>query len=300
MTLVSINDRTEVQDVDITEVMRKGHPFIHEGDEYIIALVEQHCQRLGRSVRVLEIGCGTGVFSEMLAERVSGAKVVANEPDPSVVPLAQHRLASSSAELFLGQFEEWTEPLDIFISWGAHHHLPKHYLDHAKHLLSPDGIVILGDEFCPEYCNVEDTAKIAKAEVIHIADGLVLTSTEEVELYHKEGRVPQRVLDLEQRRQRMLWNWYKYVIDYAMNHGYMNVALTELQIALDDLTTRFGGEHKLSPLFTERDLELRGFRRLSKRAFGPKAVEFQSFFIYEFAVEDEPHVSRDPLSLPVT
>lgn len=285
MTLVLASNHTEAQDVDIAEVMRKGHPFIHEGDEYIVGLVEQHCKRLGRPAHVLEVGCGTGVFSEMLAARVPSAKVIANEPDPIISTLAQCRLARSATELFMKPFEEWTEPLDILISWGAHHHLPKNYLDHAKRLLRSGGIFILGDEFCPEYCNAEDAARIAQAEVIHVVDGLVLTSDVEVQTYQDKGCMPQIVLDLEERRQRTLWNWYKYVIDYAMNHGYMNVALTELQIALDDLTTAFGGEHKLSPLFIERELELCGFQRLSKQGFGLDAIEFQSFFIYEFAVK---------------
>lgn len=292
MTLVPAYDQVVAQDIDITEQMREGHLYIRDGDEYIISLVEQHCQHLERSAQVLEVGCGSGVFSEMLAARVPRANIVANEPDPSVAALAQRRLTKSGAELFTSPLEEWTEPLDILISWGAHHHLSKDYLDHAKRLLRPEGTLILGDEFCPEYCDAEDASRIAKAEVIHIANGFVLTSAAEVQTYQNEGYLPQRALDLEQRRQRALWNWYKYIIDYAMDHGYMDVALAELQITIDDLTTGFSNEHKLSPLFIERELELRGFLKLSKHLIGPNAAKFQSFFIYEFAVEkNEPHLT---------
>lgn len=108
-----------------------------------------------------------------------------------------------------------------------------------------------------------------------------------MQAYEKEGRLPQSALELERRRQRALWTWYKYVIDYAIARGNMVVALAELQIACDDLTTGFGGEHKLSPLIVERDLELRGFRKLSKQALGANKAELQSFFVYEFVLEQE-------------
>ena len=172
MTAVFEYTRMEVEDVDIAEVMREGHPYIREGDEYIIGLVERYCKRLGRPAHVLEVGCGTGVFSEMLAERVPEAIVVAHETEPNVIALAKRRLARSRAELFTHPFEEWEQPLDILISWGSHHHLPKTYLDHAKRWLGSEGILILGDEFCPEYCNAEDAARIANAEIIQITDGL--------------------------------------------------------------------------------------------------------------------------------
>ncbi|NEP38965.1 MAG: hypothetical protein F6K35_06750, partial [Okeania sp. SIO2H7] len=38
-------------EVDIAALMRKGHPQIAQGDAYIIKLIRQHCQRLGRSFR---------------------------------------------------------------------------------------------------------------------------------------------------------------------------------------------------------------------------------------------------------
>ena len=116
-----------------------------------------------------------------------------------------------------------------------------------------------------------------------------MTNFAEVQAYQSEGRLPQTVLELEQRRQSTLWNWYKYVIDYAIEHGYMNVALAELQIARNDLTTGFGSEHKLSSLLVERELELHGFCQVSKHILEPDAAELQSFLIYEFVVKQDDH-----------
>lgn len=283
MKPVTVYGRKEFQDLDIGAIMRQGHPDIRDGDEYIVSLVEQHCIRLGRPPVVIEVGCGSGVLSAMLADRIPDAKVVANEIEPNLVELARRRLAKSRTELFSRPFDEWDRPFDILVSWGSHHHLSNVYLNHAKELLSPEGVFILGDEFCPEYCNAEDAARIAAAESIHIAGGYVLTSQAELEAYNTEKIVPPEAIDLERRRQWALWRWYKYVIDYAMARGNLTVVLAELQIARDDLTTGFGGEHKLSPLIIERDFELRGFQRLSKCSLGSDAVELQSFFIYEFA-----------------
>ena len=46
----------------------------------------------------------------------------------------------------------------------SHHHLPNTYLEHIRGVLGPDGVLIIGDEFCPEYCTPADAKRLAKAE----------------------------------------------------------------------------------------------------------------------------------------
>nr|WP_237535741.1 class I SAM-dependent methyltransferase [Streptomyces sp. SID3343] len=264
--------------------MRHGHPDITDGDRLIVDLVRRRAATLGRPLTVMDVGSGSGVVSAMLAHRLPEHRVIANEIEPKLIAQARSRLGDfRNGEVFDRPFQEWKEPLDVIISWGSHHHLPNTYLDHVRTLLADDGVLIIGDEFCPEYCDDNDAARVTTAEVIHLADGLVLTSHRDVAAYRAEGVVPQWSRDLEAKRRRALWHWYKFVIDYAMAKDNWTVVLAELQITRDDLTTTFDEEHKLSPLIVRRDLELNGFRPLSTNVIGNRSVDLQSFYLYEFA-----------------
>jgi hypothetical protein len=144
----------------------------------------------------------------------------------------------------------------------------------------------LGDEFCPDYCDTRDRERLAAADRIEIVNGLLLTSADEVGEHRRTGRTPEAALAMERRRQQALWRWYRYVVDYAMARDHVDVAVYELRAAHDDLITGSSEEHKLAAAIVERDLALRGFRQLTRQAFGPaNEPEHLSFVIYELAVE---------------
>jgi SAM-dependent methyltransferase len=282
----NLPDDVRSEEIDIAAQMRKGHPQIPEGDAYIIRLIKQHSQKLGRPIRVFDVGCGTGYFASKLAKRLPEIELIANEDEPEITAKLERRLANdANAKVFSGSFEDWHENVDIVLSWGAHHHLPKNYLSHAKHILHQDGVIIVGDEFCPEYCENHHAKRIANAELIHIANGYILTTAEEVENYQQTGQIPEAALDLERRRQQALWTWYRYVVDYAMDRNCIGVAIEELRATHDDLITGLGIEHKMSPLIVEQEFRLGNFRQISKKVFGPSyAPEYQSFVIYELGI----------------
>jgi cyclopropane fatty-acyl-phospholipid synthase-like methyltransferase len=288
-TETTVYGRSEFRDADIGAQMRHGHPDIAEGDSLIVSLVEERARELGRPLRIIDVGSGSGVLSEMLAERLRDSRVVANDNEPALVEQAIARLEDKpNAEVFGRSFVEWDEPVDVVISWGTHHHMPHSYLDQSRRLLGPNGLFIIGDEFCPEYCTPADAERIAGAAALEICDGFVLTGEDHIAAFKRDGTIPDSSRDLEQRRRLALWEWYKYVVDFAVARRDWVVVMAEIQICLDDLTTDFEEEHKLSPLIVERELQLNGFRLLSKHVIGegerPKAL--QSFFIYAYAPGD--------------
>lgn len=276
--------RPEFEGVDIGDTMRHGHPDITDGDRLIVDLVHRRAEALGRPLSVMDVGSGSGVVSAMLASALPDHRVIANEVEPKLIAQATDRMKPfPNGEVFDRPFQEFTEPLDVVISWGSHHHLPNTYLDHVRQLLGSEGLLVIGDEFSPEYCDAGDAERVASAEVIHLAGGHVLTTREEVAAHRADGTVPDWSRELEAKRRRALWHWYKFVIDYAMARENWTVVLAELQITLDDLTTAFDEEHKLSPLIVRRDLELNGFRPLSTNVIGNRPADLQSFYLYEFA-----------------
>lgn len=273
------------EQVDVSKLMRRGHPQIAQGDQYIINLVQQYAEGLERPVRVLDLCCGSGYLASKLVQKVPTIELIANEDESDLIPDLETRLEGTGVQIFPNSFLDWQEPLDIIISWGSFHHLPRIYIEHAKKVLRPEGILILGDEFCPEYCDGTHKERIISAETVEIADGYVLTTTAEVEAYQREQLLPSMALELELKRQQALWIWYRYVVDFAMAKNCLGVATYELKAAHDDLLTGEGEEHKMSPLIAEQELKLLGFSQKSQMSLGPVEIpEYQSFVVYEFSL----------------
>jgi SAM-dependent methyltransferase len=269
------------RNVDIGAVMRIGHPGLAEGDEYIIGLVGKLRADLGRPLRILDVGSGSGELSLMLAKRFPDCDVVANEIEPAPLEQARAKLSGlANARAFGQPFEEWTDTVDVVISWGTHHHLAHGYLDHVRRILAPDGCLIIGDEFCPEYLTASDQERLARAEHITIVDGYIFDSQADIDRYRATGEVPEWGKQTEEARRRALWTWYKYVGDYAIQKDCWMVLITELQIARDDLITEFADEHKTSPYLLERELALGNFAVLSRSPMVPRQPELQSVVLY--------------------
>jgi SAM-dependent methyltransferase len=284
----TIYGRPEFEYVDVGAIMRDGHPDIAEGDELIVEVIVAKREKLGRPLSIMDIGSGSGVLTEMLAKRLPDCRIIANDTEPALVVQAEERMKDLlNAEVFAGSFFDWHEPLDVIISWGAHHHMPHSYLAHSHKLLGEEGSFIIGDEFCPEYTTPEDAERLRNAEVIELAKGHILASHEEIAAFKKDGTIPEWSKRLEDRRRVTLWNWYKFVIDFAIERGHWLVAVAELQITRDDLVTDFEDEHKISPLITEHELKIADFHQLAKHVIGNRPPQLQSFYIYEYATRPQ-------------
>jgi SAM-dependent methyltransferase len=235
---------------------------------------------------VLDIGAGSGHLSHLLAEALPDSRVIANETAAAPAGQARAKLARfPNASVFDQPFEAFTETLDVIISWGSHHHLSHDYLAVVKRLLSPDGIFIVGDEFCPEYLTSDDRARLDRAEMVVIEGGYIFDNEADLAAYRQTKTVPDWSLRLEQGRQRALWTWYKFVGDYAAERDVWPVVISELQIARDDLITGFADEHKTSAHLLQRELRLNGFSIVDRTALGEREPALQSFVIYTCRVD---------------
>jgi SAM-dependent methyltransferase len=279
MTTGTVYSRTDYATVDIGAQMRLGHPYIATGDAHIVAMVERLAKSRGGIPRVFEVGSGSGYLTGLLLRAVPEAELIANEIEPSLVALARRRFAGTKVTVFDRPFECWNEPVDILISWGSHHHLSSlTHLAHAASLIGTSGVLILGDEFCPDYLDESDRLRIARAEIIQLANGYLLTTSAEVAAFKDAGIIPEWSIRLERRRRHALWTWYKHVVDFAFEKDDDIVVQAELQIAADDLRTEFSGEHKIALSIVLRDLELNGFVERSRLVLETEPA-LASFFI---------------------
>jgi len=92
-------------------------------------------------MRVLEVGCGTGLFTEMLAN--SGAHILAVDISPDLIELAKQRsYPPNSVELMVMRFEDCDidEPFDAIVGSSVLHHLEMETaLRRMYELLKPNG-----------------------------------------------------------------------------------------------------------------------------------------------------------------
>jgi SAM-dependent methyltransferase len=271
----------EYRDIDVGSLMRTGHPDIAEGDDHIVSVIRDLRERLGRPLKVLDVGSGSGDLSLLLLKELPDTTVIANDIAPNPLAQARDKLAPyPNASVSGERFEEWTEPVDVVVSWGTHHHLAHDYLEHVKEILTDDGHLIIGDEFCPEYLTDEDQARLARATEISIVDGYIFDNAADLKAYQEEKKVPEWSERVEEARQRALWTWYKFVCDFAVAKQAWRVLIAELAIARDDIDTADADEHKTSPYLLERELAIGGFSVLDRKVLGNRKPALRSFVVY--------------------
>lgn len=262
-----------------------GHVYIRDTLDALFETLGIRIEKLDRVPTILELGSHAGVITERLLQRWPHAHFVVQDENHELLAVAKRRLAGRRIQYLAVPLDEVSCRADIVISVARHHHLPHGYLASVRRIMAPEGVYILADELCPEYCRPEDTARIETAELLHILGGYILTSSGEVAAFEREGVLPASAIELERRRQRALWRWYRFVIDRAVEQGFFDVAVTELQSTHDDLITGSVAEHKFSPLIVERQFALAGFNLLSKQLIGPAdEPERQSMFVYEYGL----------------
>lgn len=274
--------------VDVALEMRRGHVGIEDTDRTLLGVFRELFERRGKdtTLRIFDICSGSGFFIRRLSRELpeaSAHELIAHEDDPDVLPLLQARLHDSAIRIHVGSFCDWREPIDVLLTWGSFHHMPREYLAHARTLLRPGGLVVLADEFCPEYLTPAMIERVRSAAVIHIANGYVLTSDAELAAYTENGALPAIASEMERARQQALWKWYRHVVDVMMERECLNAALYELRTTRDDLDTAFGSEHKLSPVVAECELAQLGFELVARHVPVSKPTPARdSFFVYVY------------------
>jgi len=98
-------------------------------------------------MRVMEVGCGTGLFTEMMAPR--GAHILAVDISPDLLELARARnLPPEVVEFRLMRFEdgEADGPFDAIVGSSVLHHLEmKTALRRMYELLKPGGVIAFAE-----------------------------------------------------------------------------------------------------------------------------------------------------------
>jgi len=155
-----LRERVRVYDADM-EIM---HPLRWKMIEVALELLPFHQTR---SLRALDLGVGTGVFSKQVLEKYANSKVVAIDGATSMLELAKSRLGelSQRVEWILSDFRTMSTTVikpdifDVVISSYALHHLNAQeklaVLKSVVRAIKPGGWFLNADLVMAEAPNVE-------------------------------------------------------------------------------------------------------------------------------------------------
>ncbi|MCW2625649.1 class I SAM-dependent methyltransferase [Mycobacterium sp.] len=96
---------------------------------------------------VLEVGCGRGVGSEVILDRLGAERVTAFDLDDSMVELARRRLHARPVSLSVGDVCAIDQPsgaIDTVVDFGIIHHVPdwQRSIAEIARVLRPGGLLL--------------------------------------------------------------------------------------------------------------------------------------------------------------
>jgi SAM-dependent methyltransferase len=133
-----------------------GHPDIPQSVERMRRSIADSSIEKGRRLTLLDVGCGPGQNSELFAEI---ADVVGVDVSPEFIQYARSQSRHENAGYIESDYLNFqtNEKFDVIVIQGVIHHLPeeqrKLFIEKASSDLLEGGILIVGDEFLPNYAN---------------------------------------------------------------------------------------------------------------------------------------------------
>ena len=133
------------------------HLYITNVDNCIKNNIEEKSINSQKTLEVVELGCGPARLSQILA-KIEKINLTCIDIDTNFLAYAQKIAPQQNFVMASAQEYVHNKPVDIFVSQGMHHHIPKgeqtqKYLKNVIQQLDSDGIYIIGDEFLPDYRN---------------------------------------------------------------------------------------------------------------------------------------------------
>jgi SAM-dependent methyltransferase len=199
-SLSEINYSKIVNADDYNRMMSKEHLYIAEADQVIKTIVQRQVERLGRSTEILEIGSGPLRLTPLLAE-IPQTHVTALDHDAGWMTFSKALIEKERLPIRLvcADIRDYRHPnpIDIVVSQGTHHHLKKG--ESTKRALQN-----IHDQLSPH--------------------GILIISDEMLSHYSSPDERLIRVC-----------LWYAQIIYAALESGYEQLAVAEMETLLDDL-----------------------------------------------------------------
>src|SRR3989344_5553956 len=154
---------------DYTEGLSE-HPDIPQSDTGIVRTIGEKAKGFqGANFRILDLGCGPGRITKQIAEAIEligrgrfTVEIIGLDISQGFIEYAQKHLAHEAITYVLADFltHNFTSQFDVIVMQGMAHHVPTEsreaWFKKCRAQLAADGLVIIGDEFVPNYETEEE------------------------------------------------------------------------------------------------------------------------------------------------
>lgn len=151
-------------DLNLYHEVESSHPFYKEMTDKISEEIRKRCES-GKTYRILELGAGTGLFTEQLL-KIPNLYVTALELDLGCCEIMRKYLENeSNLNVVHGNALEYSEdkPFDFVVSTFAHDHIHWDYAEqfsaNIQRNLTAEGLYFMGGEILPDYESVDEREK---------------------------------------------------------------------------------------------------------------------------------------------
>lgn len=168
---MSDKDYSDVIDADDYTQGLAEHPDIPQADAGIIRLIRENLiSKEGSEYKILDLGCGPGRLTKLLADDLSllarqkriKLDVTGLDISKGFIAAARKKRNGEVVSYIEADFltHEFGSKLDVILMQGLFHHVSleqrQAWLEKCRDLLREDGIVVIGDEFVPDYSTPEE------------------------------------------------------------------------------------------------------------------------------------------------
>jgi tRNA (cmo5U34)-methyltransferase len=124
MTTQTIKEHFEEEAAEFDYTIVKLIPYYNQ---MIRALIDAVHFKPNDTIRIIDLGCGTGTLAKQIADRFPNSKIVCLDIASKMIELARHKLSDyKNIEYVVGDFSEidFHEQFDVVVSSLALHHIP--------------------------------------------------------------------------------------------------------------------------------------------------------------------------------
>lgn len=154
----SMREMSRYIDLDIYHAVESSHPYYVQMVAHILRFISGLAVKSPKPLRVLELGAGTGLFTESLM-KTTNIQVDAVELDQECIRHLEGHITSANLKVIFGNAITYckAEYYDVVVSVFAHDHIhynqAKQFSANIRNNLKHGGYYLMGGEILPFYSN---------------------------------------------------------------------------------------------------------------------------------------------------
>jgi len=218
-----IKEHFETESKQFDDIIVKLIPYY---EQMISALIDAIPFDSDSSIRIIDLGCGTGTIARKISDRFPNSKIVCVDIASNMIEIAKHKMSGHKySEFIVGDFAQidFKESFDVVISSLALHHLETDldkigFYSKIFQLLNHSGVFYNADVVLASTVFMQDVNIARWKEFMNRSVSLEEIENKWIPTYEAEDR-PAKLIDqlkwLEQigfKSVDVIWKYYNFCV----------------------------------------------------------------------------------------